>query len=651
MKTPRERNYSRVLNKEIGLITPVTILKQYWGHPKFRPLQEDIVQAILAGKDTLALLPTGGGKSICFQVPTMMLKGMCLVVSPLIALMKDQVENLRKKNISAAHIYAGMPFNEVEKLMNQARNGKFKFLYVSPERLQSKRFLEYCEDLPVKLIAVDEAHCISQWGYDFRPAYLKIASIRSYFPGTPILALTATATKKVRKDICEKLEMADPQVFTKSFVRSNLSYSVLEEAAKINKIRVMLERVKGTAVIYCRNRRHTKEIAQALAANGVSADYYHAGLTTAERNHKQEAWIGNRIRVMVCTNAFGMGIDKPDVRLVVHADVPDSLEAYYQEAGRAGRDEQKAFAVLLFTPDDLSEMTDRIPLQFPSNVEIKEVYQGIVNYLQVPVGSAEGLYFDFDINDFVKKFGINITLAYSAIRILEQEGVIQLSESILLPSRAEFIVNKDALYDFEEQNPQLEPLTKALLRAYEGIFDQSTKVFERQLARILRTTDKVVVQQLQQLHQLGIIHYMPKKDEPQLCFLQPRVPTEQLSIDAVRIQLLKQSYEERVAAIIDYAQNQDECRTQALVAYFGEESAAPCGVCDVCIAKKHAQLTPGNVEELSKEILTHLAEPHTFEQLKSKVQVEIEDHLHHTLMFLVAEGFIERDEMGVMKKK
>ncbi|RAJ04191.1 ATP-dependent DNA helicase RecQ [Chitinophaga skermanii] len=633
------------------MITPTTILRQYWGHQQFRPLQEDIIQAILAGKDTLALLPTGGGKSICFQVPAMMQKGMCLVISPLIALMKDQVENLRKRNISALHIYAGMPFKEVEKVLDLARRGEVKFLYISPERLQSKRFQEYCEQLPVKLIAVDEAHCISQWGYDFRPAYLQIATIRSFFPNVPVLALTATATRKVRKDICEKLLMKDPQIFTKSFVRSNLSYSVLEEEAKLTKIKHILDRVKGTAVVYCRNRRQTKDIATLLHAQGIAADYYHAGLTSAERNHKQEQWINNRTRVMVCTNAFGMGIDKADVRLVIHADVPDSIEAYYQEAGRAGRDELKAYAVLLYSSSDLTEMKARIPLQFPVASEIREVYQGIVNYLQVPVGSAEGVYYDFDINDFVKKFELNITVAYSAIRILEQEGFLQLSESVLMPSRVEFVINKDTLYEYEDANPAIEPLLKALLRTYEGIFDQPTRVFEKQLARILRTTDKVIIEQLKQLHQHGIIRFQPRKDEPQLCFVQQRIPVEQLTVNMVQIQERMKAYEERVDAMIAYTTNTTECRTQALVSYFGEDSAAPCGVCDVCIAQKNQQLSSATFEEVSTLVLTHVTTtPVGYDDLRNKLKAVDEKLLLSVVSFLVDEGNLERSHDGTLRK-
>lgn len=614
-------------------------------------MQEDIVQSVLDGNDTLALLPTGGGKSICFQVPAMMLEGVCLVVTPLIALMKDQVQNLEKRGIPAMAIYAGMYFKDVEKVMDLARNGKIKFLYISPERLQSPRFQSHCESLDVGLIAVDEAHCISQWGYDFRPAYLKIAEIRSYFPRTPILALTATATLKVREDICEKLEFENGKVFTKSFVRSNLSYSVFEDEAKLNRIRHILDRVPGSAVVYCRNRRHTKEIANLLQSQGIGADYYHAGLPAAERSSKQEDWITGRTRVVVCTNAFGMGIDKPDVRSVIHYDVPDSLEAYYQEAGRAGRDEQKAYGILLYTQQELLEMKARIPLQFPQLDEIREVYQCVVNYLQVPVGSAENVYFDFDINDFVRKFSLNITVAYSAMRILEHEGVVQLSESVYMPSRVEFITNKETLWEYERHGSTLEPLIKALLRTYQGIFDSPVHVYEKQLMRILRSDEATIVDWLQRLHRQGIIRYQQRKDEPQLCFLQERVPVQYLRIDMLRIAERKRIYEAKIDAVQRYAGNHDTCRTQSLVSYFGEENPEPCGVCDVCLKKKSGGLSTPQFGKIAEAVLLQLEQPLTFTLLADALPGIKEDLLMDTLEFMLAEDMVVRDRDGMISRK
>lgn len=604
--------------------------------------------AVAEGRDTLALLPTGGGKSICFQVPAMMNDGLCLVVTPLIALMKDQVENLNKRGIPAFAIYAGMQTRDVDKVLALAREGEIKFLYVSPERLQSKRFLWYCEVLPVKLIAVDEAHCISQWGYDFRPAYLQIAAIREHFPEATVLALTATATPKVKDDICERLQLKDPAVFVKSFARANLSYSVLEEDGKLAKIRRILERVPGSAVVYCRNRRQTKDIAGLLVAQGISASYYHAGLPSTERSARQEAWIKNEVRVMVCTNAFGMGIDKPDVRLVIHADVPDSIEAYYQEAGRAGRDEEKAYAVLLWHERDLLEMQARIPLQFPSLEEIRGVYQAVVNYLQAPVGSMEGVYYDFDINDFVKRFSINITLAFSALRILEQEGFLQLSESVFLPSRVEFVRDRDGLFEYEQINPDMEPLIKTLLRTYEGIFDNPVPVYEKQLARLMRIGEQDVIHDLQLLHRQAVIKYQPRKDEPQLSFLQERVSVPYLRIDMALLQQRQQAMEERIAAMAAYVRNKATCRTQQLVAYFGERDAAPCGVCDVCTKKQRGAMKLHEFGEVSKAVLETLQEKRSLESLMQQVNAE-ESRVLETLQFLIAEGCVQRDKDGMLQ--
>jgi ATP-dependent DNA helicase RecQ len=381
-----------------------SILKEYWGYSAFRPLQEDIINTVLNGNDCLALLPTGGGKSICFQVPAMALNGLCLVITPLIALMKDQVENLRKKGITSFAIHSGMTRNEVLTTMETAGNSNCKFLYVSPERLETRIFKEYLPSLGVKLIAVDEAHCISQWGYDFRPSYLRIASLREELPGIPVLALTASATVEVQNDICDKLLFQKKIVFRQSFARPNLSYSVFSVAAKINKIEEVLSKVPGTGIVYCRSRRKTKEISDLLNMKGISADYYHAGLPQEERNEKQEAWLKDRTRIIVCTNAFGMGIDKPGVRTVIHVDVPDCLENYYQEAGRAGRDGKKSYAVLLINHSEVAALNDEVATKFPAEEEIRSSYRGLMNHLQIPAGTGEGNYYELDIQKFVNLF-------------------------------------------------------------------------------------------------------------------------------------------------------------------------------------------------------------------------------------------------------
>lgn len=623
--------------------TPTEILQQYWGYSQFRPLQEDIVNAILQGKDTLALLPTGGGKSICFQVPALMKKGICIVVTPLIALMKDQVANLRRRNIPAAAIYAGMYYQDVERLLEDARRGHYKFLYVSPERLKSKRFLEYCDGMPVNMLAIDEAHCISQWGYDFRPAYLEIAEIRAYFPKVPLLALTASATPLVQHDICVRLQMDDAQIFTKSFARPNLSYSVLQEEEKHAKLLHILQRVNGSGIVYCRSRKRVREIADQLEMEGVSASYYHAGLTGDDRSVRQELWLKGSIRIMVCTNAFGMGIDKPDVRVVVHYDAPDSVEAYYQEAGRAGRDGEKAYAVLLYDDTELENMKENIALQFPEMPSIKEVFQCLVNYLQVAVGSSEGVYYDFDINDFCRRFGLNLTMTYSALRILEQEGVLQLSESVFLPSMVEFIVNKETLYAFEDTQPAFEPLVKRLLRTYEGIFDQPVPVYEKQLARLLRLTEEQAVKGLIQLHQRGIIHYRQRKDTPQLTFLQDRVSVNHLYVDVARIRERMQSYKQRLDAMLHYILNTDVCRTQVISKYFGEKDATPCGVCDVCLKKK---TKPVNTNIFNEILLQLQTQPEDWDVIYQRVKNISEEAAKEAMQFLIAEGKAGRDKDG-----
>ena len=412
------------------------ILKQYWGFDKFRPLQEDIITAVLDGTDVLALMPTGGGKSLCYQVPAMAKEGMCLVISPLIALMKDQVENLRRKSITAFAIYSGMSRKEVINTFKVASESNCKFLYVSPERLETNLFKEYLPGLNISLIAVDEAHCISQWGYDFRPPYLRIAALRQELPGIPILALTASATPDVQKDICDKLEFRNHQVFRQSFERANLSYSNFKVDSKINKIIEILRKVAGTSIVYCKSRKRTKEISELLQMQNISSDFYHAGLMQEERSKKQEAWINNKTRVIVCTNAFGMGIDKPNVRTVIHADVPDCLENYYQEAGRAGRDGKISYAVLLYDERDLQELEEMASLRFPSQEDIRNTYQAVANYLQIQTGTGVGQYYDFDISDFLRKFKLTGHTTLYSLKALEQDGWLAFNEQVLFTVKA-----------------------------------------------------------------------------------------------------------------------------------------------------------------------------------------------------------------------
>lgn len=596
------------------------VLQQYWGFSSFRPGQEEIIQQVLAGNDTLALMPTGGGKSLCYQVPAMAAGGLCLVISPLVALMKDQVENLRKKGITAYAIYAGMSRKEVLNIFRVAAGSNCRFLYVSPERLETSLFREYLPSLPVQLIAVDEAHCISQWGYDFRPPYLRIASIREELPGVPVLALTASATPAVQKDICEKLGTPEPgknetfwepglpayrgfHIFRQSFERPQLSYSVFSPESKISKISEILQKVPGSSIIYCRSRKRTKEISDLLRLQQVSADYYHAGLEPEERNRKQEDWMQNRTRVMVCTNAFGMGIDKPEVRTVIHADVPDSLESYYQEAGRAGRDGKRAYAVLLYTARDRQGLEEQASLRFPAVKEIQQVYQSVANYLQLPSNSGAGLYYDFDFPDFTRKFSLAAPTALYALKLLEQEGWLSFSEQVFLPAMAGFTTGKETLYRFEKEHPELEPLIKTLLRSCEGIYDQPVAVSEKMIAGLMRLDPGAVARQLEALQQYGILSYRPQKDLPQLLLLRNRVKAEELTLDSAAIRARKEQLMARLRQMLQYIEEPFACRSRLIGIYFGDTELQPCGICDNCLRRNATPLSREEFETVQQQVL------------------------------------------------
>jgi len=637
----------------MGLVKKVdihAILKNNWGYDSFRPLQEDIIHSVLNGKDTLALLPTGGGKSICFQVPAMAMDGLCLVISPLIALMKDQVHNLRRKNITAFAIYSGMSRQDVIDTFKIASTSNCKFLYVSPERLETRLFKEYLPGLNIGLIAVDEAHCISQWGYDFRPPYLRIAALREEVPNVPILALTASATSIVQKDICDKLHFVSPNVFRQSFERPNLSYSVFQADSKINRILDILQKVPGSSIVYCKSRRRTREISELLNMNGIKSDFYHAGLAKEERNSKQEAWIKNQIRAIVCTNAFGMGIDKPDVRLVLHVDVPESTENYYQEAGRAGRDGKKSYAVLLYDDRSMEELKKQVGVRFPSLPDIQMVYQALMNYLQIPTGGGEGIYYDFDINDFVKKFKIESRLVVYSIKAMEQEGWLTFSENIFLPAKVHFITDKEWLYQFESIYPALEPLVKALLRTYEGIFDQAVNIHEKTLAGILRKEEQDIIGDLKKLQGYNIIEYEPMKDTPQLFMLMNRVMAEDLRIKRVDFEKRKKQYIERIGSQLKYVYERNECRSQYLASYFGDKTTRPCGICDNCLELKKKNITTVEFDQIHQHIMTAVdSQPMAAKELLQKFPGVQKDKLWEVLEFLQAENKIQVNEKGEVR--
>lgn len=567
-------------------MTPEQTLKQYFGYDQFRPLQKDIVQSVLDGKPTIALLPTGGGKSLCFQVPALMLEGVCVVVTPLIALMKDQVENLMKRDIQAVALYSGMKRKEIEFELENCINGKYKFLYVSPERLKSKHFIDYAVNIKVSLLAIDEAHCISQWGYDFRPPYLEISEFISRFNQLKVIALTASATKDVVADIALKLELKQTQVFVQSFVRSNLSYVIRKTENKLQEILKIAQKLAGSGLVYVKSRRKAEEISRHLNEIGLKTDYYHAGLPALDRNKKQEAWKQGHIRIMVCTNAFGMGIDKPDVRFVIHEQKPDTLEAYYQEAGRAGRDGNLSYCILLFHESDRLEDARTIAVKYPKPDEIIQVYEAIHNYLKIAVGSGQFISYDFDISDFCSSNKLSTQLTLNAIKILENEAYFQTTESIYLPSRLKILCDYETLNEWQQNHTAVDVIFKMLLRSYGGLFDFYTNIYESEIARRLKKSESWLKEQLLKFNDLELIDYIPQTTQPQLVLLENRLRS--IHVSSEKINKLRERYQEKLLAVNQYIDNNNECRTSIIVQYFGEEKSVDCGICDVCLRHKRS---------------------------------------------------------------
>lgn len=571
----------------IGIMqSSISVLKQYWGYDNFRPLQDEIVDSVLQGRDTLALMPTGGGKSICFQVPAIMQEGICIVISPLIALMKDQIQNLRAKGIEAIAIYSGMSYREIDIALDNCIFGKIKFLYIAPERLYSDLIQERIRYMKVNLFAIDEAHCISQWGYDFRPSYLTLAKLRELHPKVPFLALTATATPRVVEDIQDQLLFRTRNVLQKSFARLNLGYMALFEENKMNRMLRIVNKTGGCGVIYVRNRRETQEVARFLLNNGVSADFYHAGISLRDRETKQDAWTKGRTRVIVATNAFGMGIDKSDVRFVVHLDIPDSLEAYYQEAGRAGRDDKKAYPVLLYQQDDRDRLAANFEASFPSVLFIQQVYHHLSNYYQIAYGAGTGAIFDFDIIEFAKKYNLEVMPTISALKFLERDGWLSLSEAVFIPSRFKFEIDFQELYKFQIQAAKYDGLIKAILRSYGGVFEFFVAINEYEFAKKLKLPYDVVVNLLEGMQKQQIATYIKSTDKPQLQFLQSRVDYKNLYIDTDFLNARKEIKYGQMQAIFGYLDTR-ECRSKSLLAYFGEVEATLCGTCDLCLLRKH----------------------------------------------------------------
>lgn len=564
----------------------LALLRQYWPHKTFRPQQEEIIRCILDGRDTIALLPTGGGKSLCYQLPALVRPGLCLVVSPLVALMKDQTDSLRRRNITAFALHAGLNRKEIVATLKLAAGSNCKLLYVSPERLESHLLIEWLPALNVSLIAVDEAHCVSQWGYDFRPPYLRIAALREHLPAVPIIALTASATTEVMGDIADKLKLNAPAIFRQPFTRPNLSYSFFKVGNKISKITEILTRVAGSSIVYCRTRQATREISEWLVRQGITAAAYHAGLSQDERSQRQEDWLKDKVRVIVSTNAFGMGIDKAAVRTVIHADVPESVESYYQEAGRAGRDGEKAYAILLADDGEATRLEKQPDSRFPSIDQIRPIYQDIMNFLQLPVGAGEGQYYDFDLTAFTTRFELPTPTVVNVLKVLEQEGLLSFHQQIFLPARVQFVTGKESLYDFEDQQPDLVPLIHALLRGYEGIFETPASIRERQLAWNIHKDAAQVTADLVRLQAFGLIDYTPAKESPQIYFLRDRPAAEDLYINPVSHRQRKDQYATRIRAMLRYIGLAEECRSRYIANYFGDKETEDCGICDNCLRRR-----------------------------------------------------------------
>ncbi len=632
-------------------MNPLDILRQYWKHTAFRPLQEEIIHAVLEGKDTLALLPTGGGKSVCFQVPALCLDGMCLVISPLIALMKDQVWNLQQRGIAAAAVFSGMNYRAVDIVLENACNGAYKFLYVSPERLQTEVFRARLPRMPVNLLAVDEAHCISQWGYDFRPPYLQIAALRPLLPPkTPVLALTATATTEVVEDIMTRLEFRVPQVFRQSFERPNLSYSVLYEDKKLEKMADILRALPGSGIVYSRSRGETKQLAHRLQQENISADFYHAGLPPEERSVRQEAWMQGKTRVMVCTNAFGMGIDKPDVRVVIHLTPPDNLEAYFQEAGRAGRDRRKAYAVLLYSPGDARTLERQLEQAFPSMELTRRVYRALGSYLQLATGAGAAESYDFDLSAFCHTYHFETAVAHAALRLLEQDGWIALSDSGFVPATVHLHADRETLYDYQLKHPQADAVIKVLLRAYPGLHLAPCDISEPLIAKFAKMPVENIAQVLQKAQREQILDYQPRRDKPQLTFLRDRVSAEVLQLDMTRYHFRQERARQRVESVIAYAETR-RCRSRQLLAYFDEPDSPRCGICDICTGRnKSEELDEDLLRTYRSKIAALLKEePLPFDEIIKAFSMKRHETVARVLTHLLEEGLLKMDGEGKIR--
>ena len=623
------------------------LLKKHWGFDQFRGLQEDIILSILNKNDTLGLMPTGSGKSICFQIPSLVLGGTTLVISPLIALMNDQVQNLKKKGFSAISISAAMHYNEIDVAMNNAALGHVQFMYISPERLQNENFRQKLSYLPINLIAVDEAHCISQWGYDFRPSYLKIAELRSYFQDVNIIALTASATKVVADDIQNQLAFKNQKVFRQSFVRNDLRYVVQYEENKIIRLQKLISNIGGSGIIYVRNRKKTEDLALFLKKNKISSLAYHAGLKFEDRQNIQDQWIENKIQVIVATNAFGMGIDKPDVKFVVHLDLPESLEAYFQEAGRAGRDGKFAYSTIFYTKADQQRLLDNFKFAFPDLDYIKQTYQAICNYFQIAVGSGQGFSVEFDIDKLCNSYNLSPLLVYNSIKFLEKENYISYLDGGYEPSKIMFLSSKEELYLFQIRFPKYELLIKTLLRSYGGLFENYGNIKEKDLAFRTKTNVQLVKENLEYLDKQQILSFIPQSSLPKLFFNQDRINGKYLEFNPNNYYHLKQRYSERIQSVIDYTENDKLCRQVQLLMYFNEIDYSNCGHCDVCINNRQKDL-----EKIKQQIILVLTNNlFSLEQLNSHMKNLNSVSWIKIFNEMIDDGIIKSSEKGYYLNK
>lgn len=632
--------------------TATDILMQYWGYTHFRSPQDKIIESVLSKQDTVAILPTGGGKSICFQVPAMMQDGICLVITPLIALMQDQVKQLKQRGIPAVAVHAGMHHREIDITLDNCVYGQLKFLYLSPERLQTDLFKERVKKMKVNLVAIDEAHCISQWGYDFRPPYLKIAELRDIHPQVPFIALTASATEQVKADIIDKLRLQQPALFQKSFARENLSLVIRKSELKEKKLLEVLRKVPGPAIVYVRSRKATVVLATFLKKNSISATFYHAGLTHDERTARQEEWITNRCRVMVATNAFGMGIDKADVRVVVHMDLPENLEAYYQEAGRAGRDGKRSYAAILYHDSDIDSLKLKVEQGQPALEVLKNTYQALANFFHVALGSSHGESFDFDLEQFCKKLNLKSTEVYPALKKLEEFGFIEFNESFYRPSVLHFSFNNKKLYEFQVAHARFDPIIKALLRLYGGeLYTDFTTISETQIAQMLRSTVGTIKLELDQLHNLQVLVYEPVNDSPKITFVTARQDATKLPIDIREFERRRNLHLEKMQAMIHYTSQSHRCRMQLIQEYFNEITEVTCGRCDVCI-DKHKKENSALIKDYEQQINYLLTQkPMTVDELELAVDPAEKEVFIEVVREMVDSEDLFYDEVWVLHKK